>query len=247
MKSTLFKSTALTLVGLVASIASAATINFSSYADGEIVGQDGWGGDTGFFTVAGGAVDQVAGGWDKGVDRTFSAGEVGEVFNPASSIIEYSFTFDPGTKVAGQYTGMSFSIGEDYTEPGKSELTLHIVPVGLFKIIDDVKTGNDEYFDGFAGSDQWAENTDVTVTLTVDYGAQTYTATRSDLPGSTRSDFSFDPATGGNGAYYVRFSATQLQSAPSIKSMSITAIPEPSSVLLLMVAGGALLFFRRKK
>ncbi|MGZ0709168.1 hypothetical protein ACWPKO_12615 [Coraliomargarita sp. W4R53] len=37
----------------------------------------------------------------------------------------------------------------------------------------------------------------------------------------------------GNGAYNVRLSATQLQTNPSIKSMSITAVPEPATYAVL--------------
>ncbi len=225
---------------------SAATINFSGYTNGEIVGQDGWSDDTGYFSVTSGVVNQVAGSYSRGVERTFSDLEVGGSFDTTSSIVAYSFTFDPGARVDGQYTGMSFNVGGDIIDPAETEISLHVIPHGLFKIVDGVKTGNDEYFDGFSVSDRWADNTDVTVTLTLDYGNSTYTATRSDLPGATRTDLPFVKGTGGNGAYNIRLNANQFHNAPAIKSISVDLVPEPSSALLLGSAGLLGLLRRRR-
>jgi hypothetical protein len=240
------KTSLLALTGaLAASAVSAYTVDFSSYTDGELVGQDGWVDDTGYFSVSSGVVEQVAEGWAKGVERTFTTSEVGSAFDTNSSIIEYSFTFSSASITAGVYDGLSFSIGGDITDAASTQLDLSVMPNGFLKINDGVLSGNDQYFNGFATEDQWAVDTDVTVTFIVDYGNSTYTATRSDSVTSTRTDYTFVKGTGD--AYLVRFDASK-QGVTDIQSISISTVPEPSTFAAIagVFALGVAMIRRRK-
>ncbi|MEM1210942.1 MAG: PEP-CTERM sorting domain-containing protein [Planctomycetota bacterium] len=231
--------------------ASADVIDFTddqSYTNGDIAGQNGWFrvfGPEPLFNVVdagvSGGLDQVATGG--AIARNFTDAEAGQAFDTNTSIVTYTIVFNtPAAHPTATFTGIGFGIGDTIFSTDV-DLGIFLRDDGRIQIEDGVLTGNDRLLGDF---DITPTSDTVTLTVSLDYSDNTYSASRSDSPTKDRVDFAFDPGATEN-PYFLRIDSSQPYDVV-IDSISIetTAIPEPGSLVLLGLGGLALVGRRRK-
>lgn len=205
------------------------------YANGDLNGQDGWGfifGTDPVLTVAdAGGAGELFPTNSGALSRSFSDAELGTTFDPNASIVTYSFTFEYTSQDAlGTSTSaFQFRMGGPF---GNEDLRVVLRFDGLPEIIGG--SGSGFVFPVYA------LNTEHTITATLNYATDTYEITG---VGAT-------PLSSGNLLAGARLPLLRIDgndfSGLSLKSLEVTAIPEPTSAALLL-GSLSLLAYRRRK
>ncbi len=235
----------------ITTTASALLVDFTSaegYTSGDIKNQQNWQrvfGNEPLINVdasGSGSISQANTGG--AIRRTFTDLEVGGAFDANASIIEYEFVIEHNTLTGSPtFSGMAWGIGDSIFNATELDIAVNFRDDGRITIEDGVLTGNDRLLGGFS---VMPTGSPVTVTLTVDWGSSTYTATRSDT-GATFTDNTFVKGVGGSGGHYVRLDSGGSVMDASIDSFSIVAIPEPTTLALVGISGLLALTMRRRR
>ncbi len=236
MKKQLLSLTLTATLGLLTSTASAATlVDFSAaegFTTGNLQGQEDWnfvfGQNPSAFSVdtsGSGTMDFSTTTGSGALRRTFTAGEAGEVFNPTSTIVTYAFVIDDITP--GSFNnGMTFSIGG---AGAGADVALNFRGDGFLTVNDGITTGNARILGGFDALDPGT-----TITITLDFDTTTFDIVRSDT-GASFINRAF--ATDGSTPYELRLDGASGANLPiSFDSVSIAAVPEPTSAAMLLSA-----------
>ncbi len=208
------------------------------YADGDLRGQDGWGfifGTDPVLTVAdaGGAGELFPTNTpgQGALSRTFSDAELGTAFDPNASIVTYSFVFEY-TSLATLGTSTSafqFRMGG---AGGDEDLRVNLRFDGLPEIVSG--DGSGFVFPVYA------INTEQTITAVLDYATGTY-----EITGVGATPLSSGNLLAGAKLPVLRIDANNYADI-SLKSLEVTAVPEPTTAAL-MLGSIALLAYRRRR
>ncbi|GEM_PF-3188838 len=225
-------------------------VDFSAaegYVDGDVKNQQGWSrvfGNEPLMSVdTGGSGSLVQSNSGGAIRRSFSDGEVGASFDANASIIAYEFVLEYNTiSSSPTFGGIAWGIGDSIFNGTQLDLAVNFRDDGRIFIEDGVLSGNDR---GLGGLAVVPTNTPLTVSLTVNWGTGTYSASRSDT-GDTRTDVSFVKGVGGSGGHLLRIDSSQPLDA-SFDSFSIAAVPEPGTLSLLILSFLGLSLYRKSR
>lgn len=247
MKKQLLSLTLTAALGLFTATAAHAlfVVEFDTaqgFTTGNLQGQEDWnfvfGQNPSAFTVdtsGSGTMDFSTTTGAGALRRTFTDVEAGEVFNPTSTVVTYAFVIDDITP--GSFNnGMTFGIGG---AGGGSDVALNFRGDGFLTVNDGITTGNARILGGFDALDPGT-----TITISLDYATTTFDIVRSDT-GASFINRAF--ATDGSTPYELRLDGAGGANLPiSFDSISIAAVPEPTSAAMLLGAAGLLAFRRRR-